>query len=173
MLTTYLLPCAAATGNVSTAVGFASLALGVTGLLIILIFCRECICAPIPKLLGQFLIITGFIFGMFTVLTPALCGVPVGLYVPLALALFGTLFLWLWYQANKLICPLSICHFYAALIQAFHWAIVGCTVVFFACVGQCSALGWLAMIFLLLVLTILFNQLIAKNQNIGACPNYP
>jgi len=73
--------------------------------------CILCACNPFPKWLGMILLGGGICTIMFV---PPGCG-SVTFVVPLLFIVVGAFFLYLWYFNYKDICPLTICHFCAAV----------------------------------------------------------
>jgi len=109
-------------------------------LLILWLACRKCMCDLLLKLLGQLLMVLGVIFSMFILQTncfsPSMTAM---ILLTAALLWFGYLILRGWY--GQACCPVSICDFWRAIIDAMLVAFVGALLVFLILQGGVAAFG--------------------------------
>jgi hypothetical protein len=148
------------------AIGFAIAALFALGILTLL--CRKCTCRLVVRLLGQLVLIAGVLLAMF--LAPGCVTLPLlsMLWVTLLVLLIGwvTLFV-LWYQRSC--CPLKICDFWRAVVQAMVVAVIAAVVVFTALAGGASAIGLAISVALAFAILTLASLQVVMNQNAGNC----
>lgn len=138
-------------------------------LLLIYTICRKCSCRVLIRLLGQLLFIIGVLLAMF-IAQPACVTVSLltAIWVTFLVLLIAVVVLYaVWYQRSC--CPLKICDFWRAVIQAMTIAIVAAVIFYTILAGGALPLGlFITMALIFAILNIAALQIVI-NQNAGNC----